>query len=124
MDSTNDSLTGQISGCAIEVHRILGPGLLESIYEKALMHELSLAGLRCENQVVVPVVYKGHALGEYRLDLLVENSVVVEIKAVDRKDPVFEAQLLSYLHMTGKKLGLLMNFNVPILKNGIRRIML
>jgi len=124
MDNTNDSLTGQIIGCAIEVHRILGPGLLEPIYEKALMHELSLAGLRCENQVVVPVVYKGKTLGEYRLDLLVESSVVVEIKAVDRKDPVFEAQLLSYLHMTGKKLGLLMNFNVPILKNGIRRIVL
>lgn len=117
-------ITEKIIGCAIEVHKNLGPGLLESIYEKALCCELDLRKIEHENQVVVPIIYKGKQLGEHRLDLLVENEIIVEIKAVERHEPVFEAQLLSYLKLTGKNLGLLINFNVPVLKNGIKRIIL
>ncbi len=117
-------ITEKIIGCAIEVHRTLGPGLLESIYETALCYEFDVNNIKYEKQVTVPINYKGHQLGEYRLDLLVENEVVVELKAVDRLESVFEAQLLSYLRVTGKKLGLLINFNVPVLKNGIKRMIL
>jgi GxxExxY protein len=106
------------------VHRTLGPGLLESIYEKAMCHELATDGINFANQVVVPILYKGTNLGDHRLDLLVENEVIVELKAVDRVDPVFKAQVLSYLKLTGKKLGLLINFNVPILKDRVRRVIL
>jgi GxxExxY protein len=102
----------------------LGPGLLESIYEKAMCHELRFDGIHFTNQVVVPILYKGVNLGEHRLDLLVENEVIVEFKAVDRLDPGCKAQVLSYLKLTGKKLGLLINFNVPILKEGIKRVIL
>lgn len=123
LDSLN-SVTERIIGCAIEVHRHLGPGLLESIYESALCHEFDVSGLQYQRQVPVPVLYKGVKLGEHRLDLLVENDVIVELKAVDRMDPVFEAQLLSYLRLTGKRLGLLVNFNVPVLKRGIKRMIL
>ncbi|MHB8157526.1 MAG: GxxExxY protein [Desulfocucumaceae bacterium] len=119
-----NAITEQIIGCAIEVHKNLGPGLLESIYEKALCCELDLRGIKHESQVMVPILYKGKMLGEHRLDLLVENEIIVEIKAVDRYEPVFNAQLLSYLKLTGKHLGLLVNFNVPALKNGIKRIIL
>ena len=111
-----NAITEQIIGCAIEVHKNLGPGLLESIYEKALCCELDLRGIKHESQVMVPILYKGNLLGEHRLDLLVENEIIVEIKAVDRYEPVFNAQLLSYLKLTGKHLGLLVNFNVPALK--------
>ena len=117
-------ITDKIIKIAIEVHRTLGPGLLESIYEKAMCHELRTDGIHFANQVVVPILYKGVNLGEQRLDLLVENEVIVEFKAVDRMDPVFKAQVLSYLKLTGKKLGLLINFNVPILKEGIQRVIL
>ena len=103
---------------------ILGPGLLESIYEKALCHEFKLNNIKFVNQLVVPIIYKGVTLGEHRIDILVENEIVVELKAVDRFDPVFAAQLLSYLRLTKKKLGLLINFNVPVLKDGIKRIIL
>src|SRR5438874_10891992 len=89
-------LTERIIGCAIEVHRQLGPGLLEGTYELALCVELSDAGLKHERQVAVPIVYKGRDIGEYRLDLMVENTVIVEIKSVERHDPLFEAQLLTY----------------------------
>ena len=121
---TLNILTEKIIGCAIEVHRNLGPGLLESIYEKALCYEFGATGLQYKNQVVIPIVYKGTSLGEHRIDLLVEDEIIVELKAVDRNDPVFVAQVLSYLRLAHKKLGLLINFNVPVLRNGIKRIIL
>jgi len=119
-----NKVTEGIIGCAIEVHRNLGPGLLESIYENALCYELDANDIPFERQVTVPVIYKGQQLGEHRLDILVENQGIVELKAVDRMDPIFEAQLLSYLRVTGKKVGLLINFNVPVLKRGIKRMIL
>ena len=117
-------LTDQIIGSAIEVHRILGPGLLESVYEKALVFELQKRNLNIQSQLEIPIVYKGQSLGVHRLDLLVENQVIVELKAVDRFDPVHQAQLLGYLRLANKPLGLLINFNVSILKNGIKRMAL
>ena len=120
----NDPFTEKIIGCAIEVHRMLGPGLLEATYESALAVELKLASLNFERQLAVPIIYKGQSVGEYRLDLVVEKSVVVEIKSVDRFDPVFEAQLLAYLKITGIKRGLLLNFNSRLLKDGIKRLVL
>ena len=119
-----NNLTERIIGCAIEVHRNLGPGLLESIYEKALCLEFNMNIIQYESQVIVPIMYKGNNLGDCRLDLLVESEVILELKAVERMDPVFKAQLLSYLKMTGKKLGLLINFNVPFLKDGVTRVIL
>ncbi len=119
-----NKITERIIGCAIEVHRYLGPGLLESIYENALCYEFDSNNIQYEKQVAIPIFYKGYKLGDYRLDILVEDEVIIEIKAVDRTDPVFKAQLLSYLKVTGKKIGLLINFNVPVLKNGIKRIIL
>ena len=118
-----NEITDQIIKCGIERNKDLGPGLLESIYEKAMCHELSIDRVNFSNQVVIPIIYKGVTLGEHRLDLLVDDEVIVEIKAVDRIDPVFKAQLLSYLKMTGKRLGLLINFNVPVLKNGIQNVL-
>lgn len=117
-----DPLTEKIIGCAIEVHRTLGPGLLEQTYELALCVELQLAGLKFQRQLLVPVTYKNQPVGDYRLDLVVENAVVVEIKSVDRFDPIFEAQLLTYLKITGLKRGLLLNFNSRLLKDGIKRL--
>ncbi|MFI5176034.1 MAG: GxxExxY protein, partial [Terriglobia bacterium] len=102
MDEIN-KLTEKIIGCAIEVHRNLGPGLLEGTYEAALCVEMDLVGLKYQRQIAFPVVYKGRSIGEYRLDLMVEDAVVVEIKSVERFDPVFEAQVLTYLRVTGKK---------------------
>ena len=119
-----NALTDKIIGCAIEVHKALGPGLLESIYEKALCYELELKGIKHIQQAPVAIQYKGQSLGDLRLDLIIEKAVVIELKAVDRMDPVFQAQLLSYLKLTGKRLGLLINFNVPVLKAGIQRIAL
>jgi GxxExxY protein len=92
--------------------------------KNALCFELNQINVKYEKQLKIPMVYKGLSMGEYRLDILVENEIIVEIKAVDRYDRVFEAQMLTYLNVTGKKLGLLMNFNVPVLKNGIKRIIL
>ena len=117
-------LTEKIIGCAIEVHRQLGPGLLEGTYELALGVEFTDAGLKFERQVVVPIVYKGRAIGEYRLDMVVADAVIVEIKSVERHDPLFEAQLLTYLRVTKLQTGLLINFNTRLLKNGIRRLVL
>jgi GxxExxY protein len=117
-------ITDKIIKCAIEVHKNLGPGLLESIYEKAMCYELSADNINFSNQVIIPIPYKGTSLGEHRLDFLVEGEVIVEFKAVDRMDPVFKAQVLSYLRLTEKKLGLLINFNVPVLKDGIQRVIL
>ena len=119
-----DKITEIIIGCSIEVHKNLGPGLLESIYEDALCHEFDLQRVSYKRQFQIPVVYKGKYLSDYRLDLLVENDVIVELKAVNKIEPVFEAQLLSYLKMADKKIGLLLNFNVTVLKNGIKRMIL
>ena len=120
----DNTITEKIIGCAIEVHKALGPGLLETIYEEALCHEFFLNKIIHERQVPLPVNYKGKLLGNFRLDLMVENKVVVELKAVDRFDKIFEAQLLSYLRITGKKIGLIINFNVPSLRDGIKRMVL
>jgi GxxExxY protein len=119
----SNELSKMIVDAAIEVHRILGPGLLESAYEEALCHELNLRGIPFERQKAMPITYKGVKLNcGYRLDLLVDGLVVVELKAVERIEPVFEAQLITYLKLTGLWLGLLLNFNVPVMKRGIRRI--
>jgi GxxExxY protein len=117
-------LTERIIGCAIEVHRQLGPGLLEGTYEAALCIELQIAGLNFVRQPIFPVVYKGQVIGEYRLDLIVEDTVIVEIKSVERFDPIFEAQVLTYLRVTGKEIGLLMNFNSRLLRDGMKRYVL
>lgn len=118
-----NDVTQKIIGCAINVHRALGPGLLESSYEVCLVHELSKAGLNVRSQVALPVVYDGIRLeAGYRIDLLVEDSVIVELKAVESIHPIHEAQVISYLKLSGKKLGLLINFNVNLLKNGIKRL--
>lgn len=119
-----DPLTEKIIGCAIEVHRTLGPGLLEVTYESALAVELKLAGLNFERQMTIPILYKSHPVGDYRLDLVVETAVIVEVKSVERLDPIFEAQLLAYLKITGIKRGLLLNFNSRLLKDGIKRLVL
>ena len=115
-------LTGQIIGAAIEVHRELGPGLLESTYQACLAQEFSMRGLPFQREKPLPVEYKGHQLDcGYRLDFIVDEKVVVELKAVDEIHPVHQAQLLTYLKLTGCKVGLLINFNVPVLKDGITR---
>ena len=110
-----NKLTEKIIGCAIEVHRRLGPGLLEFIYEKAFFIELKIAGLYFEKQKTINVEYKGEVLGQFRMDIVVENLIVVEIKSVERFEPVYEAQLLSYMKLGGYKLGLLINFNQRLL---------
>jgi GxxExxY protein len=115
MDEVN-RLTAKIIGCAIEVHRQLGPGLLEGTYEAALCVESSDAGLKCARQVCVPAVNKGREVGEYRIDLIVEDAVIVEIKSVERHDPVYEARLPTHLRVTGRHVGLLVNFNTRMLK--------
>jgi GxxExxY protein len=117
-----NQITEKIIGCAIEVHRKLGAGLLESAYETCLAFELESAGLKVERQVAVPVVYKDIKLDcGYRIDLLVENCVIIELKAVDAFAPVHEAQILTYMKFAHKNVGLLINFNVTVLKNGIKR---
>ncbi len=120
-----ESLTENIIGAAIEVHKYLGPGLLESAYEECLCHELNLRGLKFERQKPIPLEYKGIKLDcGYRLDIVVEEKVVLEIKTVDAITPVHEAQLLTYLRLANLKVGLILNFNVPVLKDGIRRMIL
>lgn len=118
-----EALTDQILGAAIEVHKALGPGLLESAYLSCLLHELSVRGMRCRSEVAVPVLYKEVRLDcGYRLDLLVEEEVVVELKAVESLLPTHSAQVITYLRLTGKAVGLLLNFNVILLKDGIKRL--
>ena len=117
-------LTGVVIGAAIEVHRVLGPGFLESVYEEALCVELQLRGIPFRRQPVVAINYKGRLVGEGRLDLLVSNTLIVELKAVENLAPIHEAQVLSYLKMTSHTLALLINFKVRVLKDGIRRIIL
>jgi GxxExxY protein len=117
-----EALTEQIIGAAIEVHRALGPGLLESAYQMCLAHEFSVRGLAFEQQKPLPVEYKGTRLDcGYRLDFLIADKVVVELKAVDDLHPVHEAQWMTYLKLTGCKVGLFINFNEVLLKDGIRR---
>ena len=118
------AVSGDVIGCAMEVHSTLGPGLLESAYEACLRYELSGLGYTVIAQQPLPLVYKEVRLDVgYRIDLLVENAVVVELKTVDRLLPIHEAQLLSYLKLTGLKVGLLINFHVPVLKDGLKRLM-
>jgi len=117
-----NEVSGKIIGAAMKVHSALGPGLLESAYEACLHYELKKIGLRSETQVSLPVFYDSVKIDiGYRLDILVEDSVIVELKAVEKILPIHEAQLLSYLKMSGKKLGLILNFNVLKLKDGIIR---
>jgi GxxExxY protein len=118
-----EELTGQIIDAAMKVHSALGPGLLESTYEACLLFELHRRGLKAVRQVELPVVYDGVRIDcGYRVDLLVEDQVVVELKAVDKMIPLYQAQLLSYLKLSRKNVGLLINFNVMHLKDGIKRI--
>jgi GxxExxY protein len=118
-----NALCGEIIGASIEVHRELGPGLLESIYESALAIELENRGLPAKRQIELPIKYKGCSLdGRLRLDLLVADCVIVEIKSADRLTEIHRAQLLSYLRLAGRRFGLLINFNVPRLHEGIRRL--
>jgi len=117
-----EELTQQIIGAAIEVHRVLGPGLLESVYERALCHELTLRNLPISRQIDVPLHYKGVDLEcGFRIDVIVQNAVILELKSVANLLPVHEAQLLTYMRLMKKSVGLIINFNVPVLKNGIVR---
>lgn len=120
----HDPLTERIIGCAIAVHRELGPGLLETTYEKALCLELSVHGLGYVRQLTIPVYYRGHLIGEHRPDLVIEDQVVVEIKSVERLIGVHQAQLLTYMRLLKKPTGLLMNFYTEVLRSGIRRLTL
>lgn len=120
-----NKLTGDVIGAAIEVHKTLGPGLLESAYEECLCHELELREISFERQKALPIVYKGFTLDcGYRLDIVVTNNLILELKACEHLEQIHEAQLLTYLKLTGIKIGLLINFNVPILKQGIKRLAL
>jgi GxxExxY protein len=125
MEKRENPLSNEIIGAAIEVHRQLGPGLLESAYEECLAHEFTLREIPFERQKPLPVIYKGVKLDVgYRLDLLVGGLVVVELKAVEKFAPIHEAQMITYLKLTNCKLGLLLNFNVRLMKNGIKRVAL
>ena len=120
-----DELSKKVIGYAIEVHKNLGPGLLESAYERCLSYELNAAGLKNETQKELPIDYKGMRIDSgYRIDLIVENSIIVELKSVDKILPIYEAQLLTYMKLAGVKIGLLINFNVTKLKDGIKRFVL
>jgi GxxExxY protein len=121
----NDRLTERVIGFAIEVHRQLGPGLLESAYEECLCYELQQSGLEFRRQVPLPIVYKSVRLDcGYRIDVVVEQRVILELKTVDRLMPIHEAQMLTYLKLSGLHTGLLLNFNSAVLKDGMRRMML
>jgi GxxExxY protein len=118
-----NDLTGEVIGAAIEVHKALGPGLLESAYEECLSRELDLRDIPYERQRELPVEYKGAKLESgYRLDIVVANKLIVELKTCESLEPIHTAQLLTYLKLTGIKVGLLINFNVPVLKEGIKRL--
>ena len=120
----DDPLTRRIIACAIEVHKRLGPGLLEKLYKEAMVIEMELDGLKVDKNVKIPVEYRGKPIGEYFIDLLVNDTVILELKSVERHDPVFEAQILPYMKLTGKKVGLLINFNSRMVKDGIKRFVL
>lgn len=120
-----DELSNVVIGAAVEVHRHLGPGLLEIAYHQCLARELSLRNLNFEMEKAIPLNYKGVNLEcGYRLDFMIEDKLILELKAVEKILPLYEAQMLTYLKLTGRKLGLIMNFNVPVLKEGIKRIVL
>jgi GxxExxY protein len=120
-----ENIGKEIVDAAFKVHSELGPGLLEKVYEVCMAHELQKKGLKVQRQLDIPVVYDGLVFEEgLRIDLLVENCVIAELKAVDEVNPVWEAQILSHLKLTGKNLGYLINFNVPLIKKGIRRFIL
>lgn len=123
-DMPENAITERIIKCAIAVHRELGPGLLEEVYEKALDIECNFEGLQVQRQLKIPVIYRGQTIGEYKPDMLINDLVIVEIKSVERFDPVFEAQVLTYLKITGKRVGLLINFNSRLVKDGIKRFIL
>ena len=123
-DMPENAVTERIIKCAIAVHRELGPGLLENIYEEAMDIECTMDGLAVQRQLRIPVLYRGKLIGEYKPDILINDLVVVEIKSVERFDPVFEAQVLTYLRITGKRVGLLINFNSRLVKDGIKRFIL
>ena len=121
----HEELTGRIIGAAIEVHRQLGPGLLESAYEKCLCHELSFHKIAFKRQAPLPISYKGIQLDcGYQLDIVVDDKVVIELKSVDQLKPIHKAQLMTYLKLGKYRTGILINFNVPLLKDGIERIVL
>jgi len=117
-----NKISKQIVDVCISVHREMGPGLLESVYELCLMKEFELRGIKAKNQVVIPLRYKGYELSkDFKIDILVENEIIIELKSAEAILPVFEAQLISYLRLTDKRLGFLINFNVPLVKDGIKR---
>ena len=117
-----EGIATKVVDSAYRVHKTLGPGLLEKIYEIAFCHEIRKAGLECKRQVYLPVVYDGIEFDEgLRLDVIIEDKVICELKAIENVNPVWEAQILSHLKLTGNRLGFLINFNVPLVKNGIRR---
>ena len=125
LSKKEESIAKKIVDAAYTVHKILGPGLLEKVYEVCFCHELSKRMLKYQRQVDIPVVYDGIIFDEgLRLDVLVENLIICELKAVENMNPVWEAQILSHLKLTGKRLGFLINFNVSLVKNGIKRIIL
>jgi GxxExxY protein len=125
IDAESERVATQVLDAAFKVHRALGPGLLESVYEACLCHELVRHSVPFERQISMPVVYEGLRLETgLRLDLLVANVLVVELKVVEELSPLHEAQLLTYLKLSGKRIGLLINFNVPVLKDGIKRLVL
>jgi GxxExxY protein len=113
---------GLILDCCMSVHRSMGPGLLESIYELCLMKEFEIRKIKAKNQVVIPLVYKGYELSkEFKIDILVEEEIIMELKSSEIMHPVYEAQIISYLRLANKKLGFLVNFNVPLIKDGFKR---
>jgi GxxExxY protein len=119
----DNATTDRIIGCAIEVHRELGPGLFEAVYESALCLELRAAGLPFKRQVGVPLLYKGQLISEYRPDLVVDERVIVEVKSIERLHPVHMTQMITYLRVCRLRIGLLVNFNTAALKHGVRRVM-
>jgi len=115
-------LSGKILNSCIEVHKHMGPGLLESVYEYALMTELSLQGINAKNRITIPLFYKNIDTGKaFEIDILVENEIILELKSVETLHPVYSAQLITYLKLANKKLGFLINFNVPLMKDGFKR---
>ena len=122
LSENTEQIARIIVNSAFKVHRELGPGLLERVYEVCLAHEIQKIGLQVQRQIKIPIVYDGIIFEEsLRLDLLVENSIIVEVKAIEQINPVWDAQIISHLKLTGKDLGFLINFNVPLIKNGIKR---
>ncbi|OGU45053.1 MAG: GxxExxY protein [Ignavibacteria bacterium RIFCSPLOWO2_02_FULL_55_14] len=120
---TENQISHEVLGCALTVHRYLGPGLLESVYEEVLVYELEKRGLSCDRQVTLPVKYESLELSlGFRVDVIIENSVILELKSVESLLPVHKKQLLTYLRLTNMRLGLLINFNVPLIKEGFSRV--